>query len=624
MSRRQRDDRARSLVDQILQRPPVTEASLVASLSEADGATLRRVLVERLRHGDFPEDRGWVLAAALLELRTAEARPELCALITDRTVAPRLRALALTVAFDEEQRFEVAPRIGGRIAALSREDPEPAEIWLGELLAAIQADAERAETLTRALEATATPERDGLLQRIEACRQRVGTPAVACYAHALQQATLVVLREPMLAALVCEPSAEAVMLLESLRRATSDGAERRRLQRAVMQARTRRIDAHRHGVAGCAHVSSCDSRGGYILVGCFENPDGTLSAAQLCVHVTGQLRDAAVLPRRSSAEIEELLRDMERETGLLFVHPTLAEAATLVAEAAAGTAEVSPEVTAALALFDRVTPQAAPSPEAVLPSPEELLQLALRHPYAGWRFERADLTGAGNRASAVEEPQRAAAGGRGADESALQRRVAAMARHMSRWHAWRGEAREAALCVAMVRATTASFADSPLVQLMLQRSVHGDPVAASGGRRQLRDRFFPGLETPKGRDLARLDFAEVALAELEEAVQLLPELRRPGSDERTSLAFALGKAFADYVLGGGRSSLDRVVGRMQRTVGACCRLSHEESEQVLEAILPALGRFLDERCAICDVGCIGRPRADVSEAFFAPRELEER
>jgi hypothetical protein len=350
-----------------------------------------------------------------------------------------------------------------------------------------------------------------------------------------------------------------------------------------------------------------------------------------------------VLPRRRPEEAEQLLDEITHGTGIGFAPLKLAEAAALVREAAARTEELGLELPAdarpAVQLLARINHRdddalEEPLPLAASPDLEQLRALLARPEYAqSWFFDRGDLQSTGQdlpEGSADLAVWAASVAGR-LDRPALRSRLGGMARHMARWHRWKGESELAQLCSAAARVTEKDFANSPLVAAMLERSLvpaDEEPGAPTLDRSMLRQHlkglFFQHIHAPKGRDLARLDFAEAALVFLEESFLGLPGERRPREDEATTAAFAIGKLFADFLIAGAHGSIERVIGEMDQALQKYCHLDENECGRVVAVVLPALGDFMERHCAECPAACIDRPAADVSELFFAPHHPARR
>jgi hypothetical protein len=641
-----RSDPDRGLLDDLFARPPVSRAELDGRLEAARAPRIRDLLLERLQADTISDQEGGILLAVFERIGVGESRPALLRLVLDAGQPLRVRARALSVLLEDDPHS-----LEQLVGKLPEQELQPlAAQWLSELLGAIQADPRQGEVLAETMEAASVTLRPFLLDQVETVRRSAGTSAAGTYGRALHRPDLADLHGRMLALIVEEARPESIALLEELWRKEPPGSRRRQLHGAVFRARTKRIEPQpTEAPSGAAYLGSCDGQGVYILVGCFRNLDGTETIADLCVRVGADVRDGFVLPRRRPDEAQRLLDEITRDTGIAFAPLSLADAAALVREAAECTAglglSLPSDARPAMQLFERVEPGAALIPrenagrapvEAGAPgSPatglDELRDLLGRPEYTqSWFFDRGDLQAAGLElpggttdlaAWAREIAPRL-------DRPSLRARLRGMAEHMARWHRWKGETELADLCSAAARATEQDFARSPLVLAMLECSVvPAEDQPDSGGesqldrlllRQHLKSLFFQHVQSPRGRDLARLDFTEAALVFLEEAFLGLPGERRPRQDERATTAYTIGKAFADFLIAGAHGSIERVIADMDRALRDYCHLDETECRRVVAVVLPALGDFIEQHCAECPAACLDRPGADVSEFFFAP------
>jgi len=627
-------DPEQGILEKIFNHPPVSQAELGGRLETAHPARLRGLLVEQLRKDSISAEESGIVLAVFENIGVKEARPALEAMVTDAALPLRARSRALAVLLEDDP---------GSLEALLGRLPERelqplAEQWISELLGAIQADPRQGEVLAETLEAASDGLRPYLFEQLEAVRRTAGTSAAAAYGRALCRSPLADLHGRMVAAVVEEARPDGVALLEELWRQAPPGPRRRVLHGAVFRARTRHIEPPSGGPpSGYAFVGSCDGQGAFILAGCFENPDGTLSIADLCVRVDAAVRDGFVLPRRHSCEVEALLAEISRDTGIGFARLGLAEAAALVREAAGRTASLGLELPAdalpAIQTFERVEGQPAalevPAAGSRPPTLEELRALLARPEYEpSWFFDHGDLQAAGLElpVAGTDLAEWAVTAAARLDRPSLRIRLSCMARHMARWHRWKGEPALAELCSGAARLTEESFAQSPLTLAMLERSLvpadgeRGRETTFDGSmlRQHLKGRFFQDLLAPTGRDLARLDFTEAALVFLEEAFLGLPGERRPREDECVTTAYAIGKVFADFLIAGANGPIEKVISEMDRSLKEHCHLDEAECRRVVAVVLPALGDFIEQHCTECPAACIDRPGADVAELFFAP------
>jgi hypothetical protein len=629
---------ARAAIEELVAHPPINDAELEQRLAPLDVAQARRALVERLRRGKVSEQDAPLFLAAFEHLGVGGERDHLVDVATGRGDASLSRTLAMAVLAGEDPE-----ELASVVQSLSPEDAEQLiSTPLADLVAEIQRDPDQAEVITQMLEDAPADTRAFFIDQLERCRQQTGTAAAATYGHALRSRVLASVHGVMIASVAEEGTPEGIALLEHLRDGTHcDARSRRQLQGMLMRARTRSIDPGQRPEppAGFAHVRSCDGQGAFVLLGCFESPDGSLTIADICIRAAADVRDGFVVPRCGMDDLEQLMDDLSTGVGSAFAPLSLAEAAEIVADAVKRTQAlkltVPEDARPSVALFERALDPRRDGGDGVEPARKVSLarmrRLVRRPEYGGsWFFDMGDLAGAG-----VKPPRGGkvsaswiAAAAKKLDTPAFRGRLVAMARHMSRWYAWQGEAGRAGLCAAAALATDQDFVHSPLTHLMLESSLDGgepaeraitrrfvDPVV----RQHLKSLFFMEVTAPRGRDLARLDFTEAALATLTTVLEFLQGERRPREDERYEIAFVIGKAFVESALGAGARSLERRTRRVVEELMEVSQLTEEECLQVVMMTLPGLGEHLEEVCSDCPVACLDRPRSAVARAFFAPR-----
>lgn len=636
--------KTRSIVEGIFVHPPVSPEELRERLSAVDKPTARRVMLTLLRKGVVGEQDGPLFSAVFEQIGLGKAVDDLVAIAGDKEYASHVRARAMSVLSEGDP-----SRVSTLMERLSPEEMAPlAELSLIEMLAAIQADPEQADAVLYVLETTPPELRGLMMEQVEQCRCKAGTPAADTYRSLLGDPDYAPYWNDALQAVVEEGGARGIALLEGLRDDSADPGRHRLFQGAVLRARTRQIDPETPGqeLQGTAHVGSCDGQGAFIMLSVLDNPDGSTTLADLCIRCAADVRDGFVIPRSSHTEVQELLRDIHAGVGVCFVEVPLTHAALLVQEALQRTAEAGQTVPAdaqpAVSLLQRVderqvamVAEAETSAEGVRPrvTIKATRELLGRPEYEHWFFDGGDLDGAGVQMPA-EPPSLVKAAWYKAAAKKLARpkiraRLSAMLRHMERWHRWNGDAHEAALCGRLARVTEQDCAASPLLRVMLELSVEmlhdsgqssEEPSFGDANVRQhLKALFFQGVQTPRGRDLARLDLTEAALAALEQVLEVLPGESRPREDERLALAFALGKAFADYMIDDDdHQPVEALAKRMTRALGKASRLSLKERRRVVDLVLPALGAFTEQICAACPVACLDDPGHKVTDVFFSP------
>ncbi|GMV43201.1 MAG: hypothetical protein AMXMBFR64_49170 [Myxococcales bacterium] len=626
------------ILDALFDEPPVNEAELERRLGSVDVRTAQRLLTDRLRKSRVSVQDGALYVAAFLTIGVGDQSLELLMMAADRARAPHERAFAVAVlsCYDPETLQELA-------LTLSPGDAEAvAEASVIDLLVGIEAEPERSEAIAGALSSLTGGTQVALFEQVEAARVHLGSTAATVYAAALAMPDLASLRRRMLDAVVAEDGMEGIALLERLRDEATSPSARRDMQAALLRARTMSIDPSHTARSpdGYAWVGSCDGQGAYLIIGIFENPDSSLTLADLCIRASADIRDGFVVRRQTAEDLDAILDELRMGSGSDFTRVSLPVAAELVAEAVERTREqhldIPRDAVGAVAMFARArTPHGAlDAVSRTQQAPDlELLRALLCNPeYATtWFFDDGDLAGVG-----ADPPARRRASKRWIaataallDTEPIRRRVVAMARHMARWHGWREEPLESALCAAAACEAETTFRRSALVTALLERSapkvtgkLHGLVLALAdpSARQHLKVLFFRDVQTPRGHHLAQLDMTEAAFLSLDKAFDALPGERRPREDARNAAAHGIGSLFADFVIrsADGPQPVEPLTAEMAEVLTTQCRLLPDETDQILPFVVASLGTFVSTVCPTCPVSCLTRPHADVADTFFAP------
>jgi hypothetical protein len=666
MAKRAKRASTRDVLADLIERPPLNEGELARRLRDLDPAEGRREIVDRLFAGSAPRDSLEMLAAALLHLGIGgqEARLERIAADARRGRPERWTALSLVFSASPERAnallVDLGPQDGLRLML------QPA----AQAIAYVVAEPEAGDAIAEALAALPHEMRPEAIAYLEEVRRSAGTPAILAYRELLQREGLADLRDPVLQAIVDEGGAEAGAELVTLRDEAEDPGARQAFQRALLRLGTRAIEAPSAPVTvqGEAHLGICDGQGAFVLLGCFTNADGSTSIADLCIRAGGEVRDGFAAAALDEGEVASFFARM-RESGLGDLAPlTLAEGAAVafagVERSRRAGIPVPDDARPAVLLFERARAAGAAGegarPEGDLAAPalgpvtlaDARALLALPY-YGSWFFDAGDLGGAGvslpgQGGGAGDGPRSSKRGGAAKRAASPRRRkprpewfeaalvqlegsevaprLRAMLAHMARWHALRGEAGPAGVCAAARAEAEASFHTGALPRAMLDRGVQvlqahagertgvvGDPDA----RDRIRVELFHDVNEPKGKDLAALDPTEAALVALTSALDELPGSRRPREESLLHAAFAVGCAFARWVLARRRSGPEPLLEEMGQSLVEILALTPPERDAVVGLVLPALATFVGEVCDQCPVGCLNRPKADVADAFFA-------
>jgi hypothetical protein len=630
----------RSVIEEIFLHPPVNAAELRQRMMPVNAESARRVLVGMLQRSLVGEEEYGLFLEVFGELGIGGEREELLAVVNDKNKDTLARTLAMTLLAEDDP-----DSLDADVAGMDPDDfSRLADRPLIELMTAVEADADAAADVTVFLLESPAEIRDFLLLRLGSCRREVGVSAVTAYGHALRCPGLADLHPALIDAVVEEGGEDAIDLLEELKATAADAQARRRFQGALMRIRTRSIDpAYRSpSPAGTAYLASCDGQGAFVLLGLFKKPNGTSTTVNLCIRAASDVRDGFVLPRHKQRDFRRMMKQLCEGTGCRFVPISLPEAAAVVAEAVDRTAALDLSLPAdahsAVRLFQQVgrarSGRATAARAADNVSLEEVRRLLGKDIYRNWLFDTGDLVSAGvippSRKKAGEAWLKAAA--RKLDRPLLKKRLTAMARHMERWHACKGEGEEAALCAAAALQTERDFANSPLVRAVLEKTLQSEPGRALGEvpifgapevRQYLKSKFFQHLRRPLGKHLALLDFTEVALSCLDSAIGFLPGERHPRDETKPLMAHAVAGCFLDLVNDTERRSVDAHLQSMTRALSRVCSLRKKECLEIGAIITLELNLFVEEVCCDCPVACLRWPGRVMAEAFFSPHHPVE-
>jgi hypothetical protein len=637
---------ARDVVADLIDRPPMNDGELERRLQHVEPEDARREIVDRLFDGGAPRETVDLLASALLVLGATghETRLERIAADPRRSRSERWTALSLV--------YSTSPERANRVL-VGLQPTDGLQLTLqpaAEAVSDVLTDPAHGDTIADALEALPHELRPEAFAYLEELRRRAESPAVLVYRELLQRQGVEELRDLILEAVVKEGGAEAAAELVELRNEASAPGSQKAFQRALLRLGTRAIEAPAKALApkGQAHLGICDGQGAFIVLGCFENKDGTTSIADLCIRASAEVRDGFAAASMDEREIRTLFERM-RESGLGDLAPlSLADAAEIVFAGVERTRQaglsVPQDARAAVLLFERALgarvasgdapgPQSSPVTMADAPGPArgpvtlaEARALLALPCYESWFFDAGDLAAAG--VILPQKPTRSWTDGALArlETSEVVPRLLAMLPHMARWHALRGEADRAAICRTAFADMTKSFRKAAVPRVMLERSIQklhahaatkvgvvGDPDA----RQRIRMGLFLDVNDPKGRDLAALDLTEAALFAVTDAIEALPGSRRPREDDVLHASGAVANLFVRWVLSRRQRAPDALVGDMEKAVEPLAALTAAERSALVAKVLPAMATFVAEVCERCPVACLTHPKADAAAAFFA-------
>ncbi|MBI5516337.1 MAG: hypothetical protein HY909_21310 [Deltaproteobacteria bacterium] len=482
-------------IDALLGQVPDGPEALRRYLADLPPVPSRRRLLAWLREGDPSTVQARLAGQALRILGPGSEHGPLAALLTDTTRPHAVRCAAA------EAYLALPPK--ALEALLPTMDPVAASalaaLPLLGLVSGVLENPSAASVLTGLLRSLPSEARPALLRDLDLAATLAGLDAATCYGHALRDQTLAqddAFRSHALAKLLAAPDEAGVALLTALR-ASAPKKLRAPFQDALV--RLTAALASRGGVAAdgnaraLAFASNPDGQGALVVFVALRNIDESYTVANVCFRLTEDLRNGFVEARCSRRELDRMMEDLEAEGSILCVPAPPGEVAALVAQAVARTRALrSRPDTATLRaaeLIARIPPTALPAPAPPRDVSIERIHALFDRPiHRAWYFDLVDLTRYG------DAPPRDSAGLARWFKDALrkfvgtpmQARVVAMARYMSRWAGWRGDADEAGDWTTLADGAERDFATAPLPMVMLDALMHprGKGVGApSKGRR---------------------------------------------------------------------------------------------------------------------------------------------
>lgn len=616
-------ERAAAL-DALLLTPPANVEELGRRLGRENLEGLRQEIVQRLENGSI-EDRDASFALTVLgELGPGamSERLESYVLELGRPRSLRSRALGVLVADAPEKLRTILDRLPPEDATL------PVESVVEDMVNLAANAPEAAQELAGLLASTPGPARQAIAGLVVKLRRETDIPPSALYGPLLASAELHELRPLLLGELHEEGGSAAAELLLRLRNRAPGDRARRDFSSALVRIRTREIDPDHLPAekSGLAWVTLCDGEGAYSIFAMLgAGPKVTLANA--CIRVHGEVRDGFFRSRLPREEMDRI-RDQLTGAGLVAVQVSLQSAATLALEGRKRTEQagraLSTETRTSLAMLEAAAgadplSQPRPAPTATV---KQLRALLDGKGFDTWFFDAGDL-------SPLAPPKRLTAAWVAHAAARLMEiggdaRLASMARFGAWWLTEAGEHEKAGLLAAAARDVEADFASAPLVRAMMERSVEvmrtvpaEPPVVFLGNpslRRSFKHTFFPDVKLPRGKDLARLDFTEVAYLELDHAFEQLTSELRPTDEILRRAAHDFATAFSKVQTAS--NSEPPTLNLLELFQDSSLPMA--ERERIVSAVVSGLQGFIREVCAHCQVRCLERPRANVSKAFDLP------
>lgn len=625
---------AKKFVDDIFLYPPVSPADLESRLRGVDATAVRRLLVDELDKGRISAAESLLFVEIMNVLGPGRQKNRLLRIASDHNRDKDERTYAfLALGYDK----------------LAEGDPAMAEIGAElfdemmsfSMLNVFMLDEEEiGNAVVEILEGMPDMEFGAhFLEMLDEQRSLARMPAHIAYADALSTESLSDLHPAMIEAIEKEGHPQGIALLEKLGSKTKNRLTRKGFRKAALKARTTMADpAPVEKVKdGVALVSSCDGQGAVVVLGRFENKDGSLSLANVCFRAEREIRDGFYLPRMSKDDFDDLVEMIRLEANTDFVEVPLLEASKLVYAVMERNQDIALDldVQRAISCFPRPTGllrfDSGKLPLSAADHTMEEFEILLGRPeYESWFFDLADFEQAGVTVPRDEcSEQWIDEVVRRLDTPAIKDRLLAMTSHMAWWYHQKGDEESASMQLAANQDMVKDFKNSKFVKAMVVRSFfvinaheqEDEEILYHVGDVQLRlylkSMFFKDVKVPKGRDLAILDFTEAAYLAFDELFDSLLGGMRPKPNLLPIISYKVGKIVASTLLSNLDCSVERLFEKVARTVRMVGGFGEGETRRIATAIMALLLDFAEDVCKECRVACLVHPKKKMSDIFFA-------
>ena len=469
------------IIQDIFEHPPKSSIDLRERLAQVDRPSARQAAVDQLAGPSLSDRDGPLILAVLDVIGIGQERGRLVSAALNTQGEARVRMwAAMALAGDDPRMMDLL------VTELGPEGmAHLAENALIDLMT-IQQPSRIGPTVQRSLEEWHRDlSSEKLLSRIEMCRRGLGISCIEAYGPSVESRRLEHIRPLLFEYFVQEASDDGAAFLEALRLKEKDPDAKHKLQATLLRLRSANIDLNRRAriVDGDGWMSNCDGNGGFIVLGVFDNLDGTRTIAEVYMQVAGEVLEAVLHPRLNPERTDELVSQLAVDAGCHFAPLSLSEAATLIAAGIEHLREEPDlelgELRQVLRMFSRMpaAPFASvpPSRERAPLTAGAIRALLSRPEYEDtWLFDESDFAAAGVPLPEGDDPDAREAWLREAQvsiaRSPKRNRLIAMAEHMARWHA-RQDDFEASLTAADLADEIRKHPeDGLLIRIMLERS----------------------------------------------------------------------------------------------------------------------------------------------------------
>lgn len=612
---------AADFIQHLLDQPPATDAAFERQLAEHPAAELRAALVDLLARPDLEAGERSLFWSAMNKLGPGAESARLQSIVLDRKNPRIVRSLALVA---------LGPPSTPEVEAFYRKLPQEEhllglEATLEEIVDALQSNPDAGREITSQLVQAKGPGQLPLATAFVERTLEAGVPLELFFGDALQRPDLHTIRPMLLRAFVEHGGVGAIDALEQTRMKLPGEQAKREVAGALLKLRTR-LQVSPEKNEGEAYVGTCDGEGAYAILA-VTGSGKRRRLANVVLRATGEIRDGFYDGDVTTEFVEQMIDRVETETSTRHAKVSMAQASYLVTHAMNMTTANDGRVPADARIAVQAITKTLPAKPEPVPTAERVdeafLREALEHDlvFESWFFDDGDLGGLEPpKSGKVTKAWHAKATKQ--LEPVAKARVYGMARHHAWWSQAVDDLESASQFAAAAQEVEADFRGSTLVRLMLEKtlalpdSADDDMLAGpaighdEGLRRRLKTLYFADVKRPTGRDLARLDFTEVAYAALSHAYTTFPSERRPPDEVLLETAAALGPALATMII-------DQQMGdaNLKALFDASPGLTDAEKQTLMSLPFQLALGFAEDVCEQCPVRCIDKPKGSFAKAF---------
>lgn len=568
------------LIERLLSHPPEDPEGLEARLGEVSRELLRDRMVDRLIEGEFDEVHaafiGQLLAFTGVGERQADLEQVVESPFQDATIErsrARVGAFAALMLVEEGDPGELAERLD-----LTMQEAQSLASAVFEATLQIgQFDPEVVRTYGEQLLEEPPGEREALFGELEQLRREAGLEAGLLYRRLIEDEEYRELWARLVEAVAEDGNPKDADWLQQRADELESGEETdevaSQMRRAAMKLRTEGLDDGR-SIEGMALVGTCDGMGAFPVFLFLERPDRDRYIGLNLVIRAGSssIRDGFQLTDMNTEGINELTAQVERDGVMELAEVPIDAAVGLLQryleETSEDWEELPGEIRDVVTRIERLPERKDNLPEIASAETvdSQVLEILAGDPmFESWFFEPTLLEGAGvpfpeaheDPEAWIEEATQVLV-----DEHELAERLSAMCRHMAFWAHFGAVEGMDAQFAALAEQLNEDFPHTPLVEMMLGRTL--DVVGELGEfgegmlmdmmgdeelRAELHHRHLPEASDGEETTASYLDYMEMIFRTLELVRPELPAERQPRFDEIYELAGTLGRPLADLFCG---------------------------------------------------------------------------